>query len=113
MESNIAVNMKSFLFSKNLISDHQFGFRPGHSTFEMLLPLTQQWMEVLNVRHEIRPIFLDMSLAFDTVQNPALFSKLVSCGIEDQLITWLIDFLYWSQHVALNRILSSTLPGMA
>ena len=29
MESIIAVDMKSFLFSNNLISDHQFGFIPG------------------------------------------------------------------------------------
>ena len=31
MESIIASDIKSFLFSNGLISDHQFGFRPGHS----------------------------------------------------------------------------------
>ena len=57
MESIIAVDMKSFLFSNNLISDHQVGFRPGHSTLDMLLLLTQQWMEAINVRHEIRALW--------------------------------------------------------
>jgi len=45
-----------------LISDHQFGFRPGHSTLDMLLLLSQQWMEVLNARQEIRAIYLDILL---------------------------------------------------
>ena len=54
MESIIAVDMKSFLFSNNLISDHQFGFRLGHSTLDMLSLLMQQWMEAVHVRHEIR-----------------------------------------------------------
>ena len=67
MESIIASDIKSFLFCNGLISDHQFGFRPGHSTLDMLLLLSQQWMEVLNAIHEIRAISLDISRAFDTV----------------------------------------------
>ena len=39
MESIIASDIKSFLFSKGLISDHQFGFRPGHSPLDLLLLL--------------------------------------------------------------------------
>ena len=77
MESIIAVDMKSFLFSNNLISDHQFRFRPGHSTLAMLLRLTQQWMEALNIRHEIRAISLDISHAFDTVWHPTLLLQTV------------------------------------
>ena len=76
MESINAVDMKSFLFSNNPISDHQFGFRPGHITLDMLLLLTQQWMEALNVRHDIRAISLDISHAFDAVWHLALHSKL-------------------------------------
>ena len=59
MESIIASDIKSFHFSNGLISDHQFGFRPGHSTLDMLFLFSQQWMEVLNARHEIRAISLD------------------------------------------------------
>ena len=64
-----------------LISDHRFGFRPGHSTLDMLLLLSQQWMEVLNARDEIRAISLNISCAFDTVWHPALLTKLSSYGI--------------------------------
>ena len=60
MESIIASDIKSILLSNGLISDHKFGFRPGHSTLYMLLLLSKQWMEVLNVKHEIRAISLDI-----------------------------------------------------
>ena len=36
MESIITGDRKTFLSSSNLISDHQFGFRPDHSTLDML-----------------------------------------------------------------------------
>ena len=72
----VEVDMKCFLFSNNLISDHQFGFRPGHSTLDMPIPLSQQWMEALNITYEIRAVSLGISRAFDTVWHPALLSKL-------------------------------------
>ena len=77
----------------------------------MLLRLTQQWMEALNVRSEIRAVSLDI---YSLTWYPALLSKLSAYGIQEQLHTWLPDFLYsHSQHVALNRILSSPLPVKA
>ena len=98
----IAFEIKSFRYSNNLISDHQFGFRRGHSTLDMLLLLTQQWMEAFNVRHEIRAYPVDISGAFDIVWHPALLSKLSAYGIQGQIYKWLTDFLYSrSQRVAL------------
>ena len=43
---------------------------------EGVLLLSQQWMEVLNARQEIRAISLDISHAYDTVWHPALLTKL-------------------------------------
>ena len=110
MESIIASDIKSFLFSNGLISDHQFGFRPGDSTLDKLLLLSQQWMEVLNAGHEIRAISLDMSCAFDLVWHPALLRKLSLYGFQCHLHSWLADFLSCrSQRVAPNGVLSSPL----
>ena len=55
MESIIAVNIKSFPSSNSLISDHQFGFTPGHSTLDMLLLLYQQWWRpsISDMRSEV------------------------------------------------------------
>ena len=71
-------------------------------------------MEVLNARHEIRAISLDISRAFDMVWHPALLTKLSYYGVQGNLHSWLADFLSCrSQHVALNGILSSPLPVQA
>ena len=114
MESIIASDIKSFLVSNGLISDHQFGFRPGRSTLDMLLLLSQEWMEVLNASHEMRAVSLDISRAFDTVWHPALLTKLSSYGIQGHLHSWLADFLACrSQRVARNGVLSSPLPVQA
>ena len=43
MESIIAGDIKSLLFSNSLISAHQFRFRLGHSTLDMLFLLCQRW----------------------------------------------------------------------
>ena len=104
----------SFLFSNGFISDHQFGFRPGHSSLDVLLLLCQQWMEVLNARQEIRAVSLDISRAFDTVWHPALLTKLSSYGIQGHLHSWLADFFSCRSHrVVLNGVLSSSLPVQA
>ena len=93
-----------------LVSNHQFGFRPGHSTLDMLLLLSKKWMEILNAGHEIRAI----SRAFDTVWHPALLTNLSSYGIQGHLHSWLADFLSCcSQCVALKGVLSSPIPVQA
>ena len=43
MEPFIASDIKSFPFSNGFIFENQVGFRPGHSTLDMLLLLSQQW----------------------------------------------------------------------
>ena len=76
----MASDIKSFLFSTGLISNDQFGFRPGHSTLDMLLLLSKQCMEVLNARHEIRAISLDISRAFtDPKDCPYYCLRLFVC----------------------------------
>ena len=80
----------------------------------MLLLLSQQWMEVLNARQEIRVVSLNISRAFDKVWHPALLTKLSYYGIQGHLHSWLTDFLSCrSQRVALNGVLSSPLPVKA
>ena len=81
------------------------------NTLDMLIPLSQQRMEALNISYEIRAVSLKISRAFDTVWHPVLLSKLSAYGIQSQLHSWITDFLHsHSQRVALNRTLSSPLP---
>ena len=93
MEAIIADDLRNFLFSNNLISQRQFGFRPGHSALDMLISLTQRWSDALNNKWEVRAVSLDISRAFDTVWHPALLSKLRSIGVDGTLLAWISDFL--------------------
>ena len=113
MESIIASDIKSFLFSNGLISGHQLGFRPGYSSLDMLILLSQQWMEELYAGHEIRAISRDISRAFDMVWHPALLTKHSSYGIQGHLHSWFADFFSCrSQRVALNGVfIPSSCPG--
>ena len=76
----------------------------------MLLLPSQQRMEALKIKQEIRAVSPDISRAFDTVWHPALPPKLSAYSIKGQLHFWIIVFFYsYSQRVALNGILSSPL----
>ena len=79
MESIIASDIKSFLFSNGLISDHQFGFRPDHSNLDIVLLLSKQWMEVLNARHEISHI---------PRHTACFWHGLVPCPTHQTLFLW-------------------------
>ena len=64
------------MFSNILISDHQFGFHLGHSTLDMLLLLSQQWLETLSLNQEVRTVPMDIAQTFDIVWHPALLVNL-------------------------------------
>ena len=114
MESIVAVDMKSFLFSNNLISHHQFGFKPGHSTLDVLILLTQQWMEVLNVSHEIRvALWTHLRLLLQSGILPYSPNCLPMESKDNSTVGFLTSLHSRSQHMALNRILSSPLPAKA
>ena len=106
MESINAFNIKSFLFSNSLISDHQLGFRPGHFTLDMLLLLSQQWVSNslfdslfdLNVKHEIRTIYLDIYHAFDAVILPCSRNSLLLTSKANSTLGLLTTFVANMRH---------------
>ena len=70
-----------FLESNSILSPHQAGFRPGRSTLDQILYLSQSVSDGFNKpRPGSRTILstIDFSKAFDSVWHPALFHKLVS-----------------------------------
>jgi len=65
----------------------------GHSTLDMLLLLSQQWLQVLDLKQEVKTISLDISQAFYTIWHPALLPKLTAYRIQYCLHSWISDFL--------------------
>ena len=83
MESIINKCLLSFLESSNLLSDHQYCFRCGRSTGDLLTYVTNLWSSALYSFGESRILTLDISKAFDRVWHKGLIANLVPnylCG---------------------------------
>ena len=68
-EKIIFTSLYSYLNNNSLITQNQFGFRPGDSTTNQLLFLVNEIHEAFeNPKSlEVRAVFLDISKAFDKV----------------------------------------------
>ena len=85
-----------FLESNSILSPRQAGFRPGRSTLDQILYLSQSISDGFNKpRPGSRTILstIDFSKAFDSVWHPALFHKLVSVGLPLCFARWTQSFL--------------------
>ena len=73
-----------FLESNSILSPRQAGFRPGRSTLDQILYLSQSISDGFNKPNPgSRTIqsTIDFSKAFDSVWHPALFHKFISAGL--------------------------------
>ena len=85
-----------FLESNSILSLSQAGFRPGRSTLDQILYLSQSISDGFNKpRPGSRTILstIDFSKAFDSVWHPALFHKLISAGLPPCFARWTQSFL--------------------
>ena len=102
-EKVIFDSMYHFFTTHNLISPNQSGFRPGDSTINQLLAITNEIFKAFETYDETRAVFLDISKAFDKVWHDGLIFKLKQNGIGGDLINILHDFLSdRCQRVVLN-----------
>ena len=72
-----------FLESNSILSPRQAGFRPGRSTLDQNLHLSQSILDRFNMPRSCSQTILaniDFSKAFDSVWHPALFHKLISAS---------------------------------
>ena len=85
-----------FLESNFILSPRQAGLRPGRSTLDQILFLSQSISDGFNKpRPGSRTILstIDFSKAFDSVWHPALFHKLISAGLPPCFARWTQSFL--------------------
>ena len=82
-----------FIESNNLLSSHQYGFRPGYSCTSQLIHLFHEWAKALDKRLSTDVIFLDFEKAFDSVPHDRLLLKQEHFGITGSLLSWLSNFL--------------------
>lgn len=93
MESSVHKQLQGYLLRHDLISNKQYGFRPNHSTADLLTVLSQRWNNILDKGGEVYAVALDIKGAFNQVWHNGLCAKLASKGITGQLQLWLQDCL--------------------
>lgn len=75
-EKLLLKRLKPLIDSKNLIPEHQFGFREQHSTIDQVHRITDVIEKTLEEKKVCSTIFLDVAQAFDKVWHEGLLLKL-------------------------------------
>jgi hypothetical protein len=65
--------MLTFINKYDLICPEQFGFRAGRSTEDALLAISAHVCNSLNVKKDVFTLYIDISKAFDSLNDEILF----------------------------------------
>ena len=107
LEKVVYTRISDFITKHNILTPHQFGFRPKRSTFMAINELYCKVADNLDNKLHTVGIFLDLSKAFDTINHNILLNKLSSYGIRGLANDWLRSYLSGrQQRVLFNDILS-------
>lgn len=110
-EKIIYSRLYSFLTSKGLIYEKQFGFRKGHSTTHAINYSVNHVLNELRNKKHVLGIFIDLSKAFDTLAHDRLLRKLDQYGIRGSVLSLIKSYLsYRSQYVSVLDETSETMP---
>ena len=100
--------MVGHLLKYELLSTKQSGFRPGNSTQDVLLCVTDLWLKAIDDGKYVGAVFLDLAKAFNCVDHEILLKKLTCYGVRGDALRWMQSFLYGRfQRVSLHRTLSA------
>ena len=76
------------LESNGFLSEHQFGFRPNHSTELAVTFFTDLIRKEADGGKATGAVFIDLSKAFDTISHFVLLEKLSRYGIQENELNW-------------------------
>ena len=106
LEKIIFDDLYNHIFSNNLITENQSGFRKNDSTIKQLISIAHDIHMAFdyNPPKVVRAVFLDISKAFDKVWHLGLIYKLKRNGVNGKMLSILESFLS-------NRLQRVTING--
>ena len=94
IERVVSKRLNKHLDVNNLNSNAQYGYRKGHSTETLLLKVTNDLLDNCDNQKPSILVLLDLSAAFDTVDQSKLISILRDeIGVEGVALQWFKSFL--------------------
>ena len=80
-----------------------------HSTTHVLIEITEKIREVLDKKHFVSGIFIDLQKAFDTINRNILLDKLNYYGVKGISNMWFETFLKERYHTTIKEYSSDKL----
>lgn len=93
LESVVATRIADLAEEHGLLPANQFGGRPGRTTTDAVLFLTQKIKDAWRTGKVASLLLMDISQAFPTVPHPTLLAKLKQSGLPSTLVKWIRSFL--------------------
>ena len=79
--------------NNNLLHENQFGFQINNSTEHAILQFTRDIAQNFDNGKFTLGVFIDLSIAFDTVDHQILLNKLKHYGVNEKALAWLQSYL--------------------
>ena len=92
-EKIVFKQLMSFLTGQNILYDHQYGFRPKHSTIHPIIHLLNHCASSSSKPEPetTLAVLCDLSKAFDVIDHDILFSKMNNYGIRGLANDWFLS----------------------
>ena len=78
----------------NILHPTQSGFRPRHTTQNVLAGLLDRWHRALDANLLVGAIMMDLNKAFNCIDYSSLVRKLRRYGVSEGALNWFQDYLH-------------------
>ena len=109
-EKEVFRQLYGYLTDNDLLSKHQSGYRPKHSTVSALIQMCDNWLSNMDVGKINCVVFLDIRKAFDSINHEILLNKMnLNFGISGNALKWFDSYIKdREQQCIVNGQLSSS-----